>query len=224
MLHAGSLGIGALHAGRHHEAVSLALVSEAWLSAVAAVCVAVLGIVGVLARNWSNRRALKEELEIARLIQDVYPDDRQLNRNIYTRVSTRLAIISGLTPTLLTSQILLVTAIITFVLTLLSLLRPWLVKQGDGSTRLVQLLDLTRVPMFLMVALLLAFVLTDIFSMLRPAMRRLLRVRRLGRRRKMRDRRRTDPTNPAESVEAQVPEVGDRSSQSATEAPCQPDM
>jgi hypothetical protein len=69
-------------------------VSEAWLSAVAGVVVAILGLIGSLAVNSSNRRALKEELEIAKTIAQIYPAEDSFQAAMRERVWIRLDRIS----------------------------------------------------------------------------------------------------------------------------------
>jgi len=118
-------------------------VSEAWLSAVAAVIVAILGIVGSLAGTWNSRHALKDELEIARLINEVYPDDGRLKRRIHARVSHRLNQMDRWNLLVPTVRFLVVGFVASVFGILLEFLKPWLAGLGGVSADTADLLSMS---------------------------------------------------------------------------------
>jgi hypothetical protein len=116
--------------------VSLRCMSEAWLSAIAAVVVAILGILGSVAGNWSTRRALKHELDSAKLIDEVYPDDDWLRRAMHERIRARVSLVAAGTPYLWTARALVLAYGLGALALVLEFLRPWLVSLGGLSARL----------------------------------------------------------------------------------------
>ena len=100
------------------------------MTAVVAVIIALLGVVGSLAGNWGSRKALKEELEIAKQIHEIYPDHEWLQEKIADRISSRVGAISVWTPLLFTTRAMVVAGIGVPVVYGMKSLEIWLATQG----------------------------------------------------------------------------------------------
>lgn len=117
--------------------------SEAWLSAVAGVVVAILGIIGSVAGSWNSRQALKEELEIANLINELYPDDDLLRGNIHARISQRLNQMARWNRLVPTVRFLVVGFVASVFGIFLEYLKPWLAGLGGISADTADLLSMS---------------------------------------------------------------------------------
>jgi hypothetical protein len=122
-------------------------VSGTWLSAIGAVVVA---IIGALAGSWSNRRALKDELEIANLINEVYPCDTSLQQSLHARVTERVALISMWTSMLPTFQFAAIALAITALGIILRLTGPWLMGMGGVPAKIASSFWVTDVILMIM--------------------------------------------------------------------------
>ena len=110
---------------------------EAVLSALAAILVGFIGV----SNSWNGRQALKDDLEIARVVRNDYPENSVLQKQADDRVVERLSGMARLNHLLPTMRMFGFAFMVAVLGIILEFIKPWMVRHGSLFATLAQLLN-----------------------------------------------------------------------------------